>query len=178
MDSSVTAKLASSQRIHDGHFGPFVLIEVGLINLLLSSDVGLEISWDEVPIVVVGDCTNQAHEQLFFSKGSRSDCLDGFFKLWRNVIFRAHRRHFLLEIFNRVYSCSEDEDVVISYLLMDLDVSSVHRSEDQPTVHYELHVAGAWGFSARSWDVLAEFWGGDDELGIRDVIVGQEYYFE
>lgn len=88
-DGSVTAKLASPESIHDGHAVPPGLVGVGFVNFFLSLDVGLEICRNKVPIVVIGDSADQAHEKIFFSKGTDSDGLNRLLQFWRHVFFRT-----------------------------------------------------------------------------------------
>ena len=56
--------------------------------------------------------------------------------------------------------------------MMNLDVGSVHGSQDESSIHDKLHVAGSWGFGSCSGNVLTKFWGGYDDFGIGDIVVG------
>jgi hypothetical protein len=68
----------------------------------------------------------------------------------------------------------EDEDVLVAHLLADLDVGAVERADGQRAVEGELHVAGARGLLAGGGDLLREVGAGNDLLGQRDAVVGQE----
>ena len=69
---------------------------------------------------------------------------------------------------------SEDEDVVVANLLADLNVGTVERADGERAVEGELHVARAGSFFAGGRNLLGEIGGGDDALGERDAVVGQE----
>lgn len=89
IDGAVAAELARSERIHYRHLGPLVLVQVGLIHFLLGSNIGLEVGRNQIPVVVVGNRADQAHQQLLLSEGARSDSLDSLLQLRRDVVFRA-----------------------------------------------------------------------------------------
>ena len=69
--------------------------------------------------------------------------MDDLLELDGHVLLGTGGRHLMLEVLNRLNSGTKDEDVLVAYLLVDLDVGSVHCAEDQSSIHDELHVAGS-----------------------------------
>jgi hypothetical protein len=69
---------------------------------------------------------------------------------------------------------AEDEEVLATDGLGHLDVGAVPGADGECAVEGELHVAGARGLGAGGGDLLGEIGRGDDGLGQRDAVVGQE----
>ena len=69
---------------------------------------------------------------------------------------------------------AEDEDIVRTDRLGDLDVGPVPGADGQGSVEGQLHVAGAAGLLAGRGDLLGQVGGRDDDLGQRNAVVGQE----
>ena len=73
---------------------------------------------------------------------------------------------------------AEEEEVLLARFLGHLDGRAVAGADGQRAVHHELHVAGAAGLIARGGDLVGDVGGGDQALGQRDAVVGQEHDFE
>jgi len=58
LNSSIAAEFACSQSIQNWHFGPFFLIQVSFVNLFLRLDVRLEVWSQQVPVIIVHDCSD------------------------------------------------------------------------------------------------------------------------
>jgi len=115
---------------------------------------------------------------LLLPEHSRPDRLDDLLERRRDVVFGTIRHHLVLQPLDLLHPRSEDEDVLCSHLLEDLDVGSVHRADDESAVHHELHVACPRRLSARSGDVLTQLGRRDDDFCVGDVVVGKEYHLE
>ncbi len=60
-DSAVTTEFSCPQSIQNRHLGPLGFVLIGLVYLLLSGNVRLEISTEQIPIIIVGNSTYQLH---------------------------------------------------------------------------------------------------------------------
>jgi hypothetical protein len=52
-DCTVATELTTTNGVSNGSLGPKLLIAVGFINFLLSLNVGLKVSGQQIPVVVV-----------------------------------------------------------------------------------------------------------------------------
>jgi hypothetical protein len=66
------------------------------------------------------------------------------------------------------------KNVLRADFVADLDVGAVQRADGERAVQRQLHVAGAGGLGAGGGDLLGEVGGGNDQLGVGDVVVGDE----
>src|SRR5215472_2803515 len=73
-------------------------------------------------------------------------------------------------------SQTENEDVIVAYLLPDLNVSAVHRTDDECAIESEFHVARSGGFGPGCRDLFRELGSREDPLRQRDAVVGEEHY--
>mmetsp|Transcript_75616 Transcript_75616/g.180676 ORF Transcript_75616/g.180676 Transcript_75616/m.180676 type:complete len:238 (-) Transcript_75616:1827-2540(-) len=73
-----------------------------------------------------------------------------------------------------IFLASEDEHRIMATFLPDLDVRTIHRSNNQTTIHNELHVGCARGFSSSSGNVLRDVRCGDHHLCRGDTVVRHE----
>ena len=69
---------------------------------------------------------------------------------------------------------AEDEDIVGSDPVADLDIGAVEGSDRQGTIQRQLHVAGPRSFHPGSRDLLREIGGRNYDFGEADVVVWQE----
>ena len=69
---------------------------------------------------------------------------------------------------------AEDRLVLAARQIDDLDVRAVHGAEREGAVHHELHVRSAGGLLAGRGDLLGDFGGRVDKLGVRDAEVRDE----
>ena len=73
---------------------------------------------------------------------------------------------------------AEEEEVLLARFRRHLDRRAVARADRQRAVHHEFHVARAAGFVARRRNLVGDVAGGDQVLGKRDAVLGQEHDFE
>ena len=73
---------------------------------------------------------------------------------------------------------AEQEEILLARLLRHLDGGAVARADRQGAVHHELHVARAAGLVTGGRDLVGDIAGGDQPLGERDVVLGQEQDLE
>lgn len=103
-------------------------------------DVFVEVGSQQILVVVVGDCRDYAHEDLSLSEHPFSDGLEYLLQRRRDVLLRAACAHYLFQLFDLLHSRSENENVLRAHLLINLDIRSIHCSNDQASVHDEFHV--------------------------------------
>ena len=72
----------------------------------------------------------------------------------------------------------EDEDIIITHPVLDLDIGAIQRADGHRPIHGELHVAGARCLHASSRYLLREVGGRDQTLGQTDIVVGQKQQFQ
>ena len=70
--------------------------------------------------------------------------------------------------------CTKDKDVLPPNLLPNLNIGAIQRAQNQPTVQHKLHVARARRLRSRRRNVLRNVAGGNDQLGERHGVVGDE----
>eukprot|EP00976_Prorocentrum_cordatum_P099463 1191851-Prorocentrum_minimum.AAC.2 len=91
-------------------------------------------------------------------------------------------RNLLVAVFddavNLLNRGAEDKALLLADLLPNLNVSTVHGAAEKSAVHGELHVAGAGSLSASGGDLLGEVGPGDELLGGRHVVVGEEDHLQ
>ena len=73
---------------------------------------------------------------------------------------------------------AEEEDVVVSDLLVNFHVRAVERADGHRAVDHELHIARAGGLLARDGDLLGQVRRRDDDLCQRDLIVLHKHDLE
>lgn len=111
-----------------------------IVYVVLTLDVGIEISADQVPIVVVGESGNQFEKNVTLTKFTLANRLDYFLKARGQVFFGRSDRHPVFEFVHLLNSCSEDKNVLFFDFLIDLDVRSIHRTDNKTAIQHELHV--------------------------------------
>src|SRR5215813_10522751 len=79
----------------------------------------------------------------------------------------------LVQLFRRQ---TENENVILANLLSNLNISAVHRADDQRAVEGEFHVAGAGSFGPGGRDLFRELGGWEDPLGQGDAVIREEYH--
>lgn len=163
MDGPITAELGRSQCVQNWFFGPLYLVKVSLVNLchksmnylFLRLDIGLEIMRNEIPVVVVEDCSHQSHQQVLLSEHTTSNSLDCLLQLGRYILLWTHGWHLLLQVIYLLNSCSKNEDVFLAHFFIDFDIGAIHSPNDEPSIHNKLHITGSRCLGACGRDVLA-----------------------
>ena len=145
--------------------------------LFLSPQVGYEIGSDEVPVIIIENSSNKPHQKVLLPESARPNRLNDLLQLSGNVILGTRRAHLMFQCIDFLHSRTKYEDVVLSNFLVDLNVRAIHSSNNETPIHHEFHVASAWSLCSCSRDMLAEVRGRDDNLGVRNVVVGKENYF-
>ncbi len=143
--------------------------------LFLSLNVLNEICTDQVPVIIVGDCRDDFHQDISLSKHALSDNLEDFLQLRRDILVRTGGWHDSFKVIDLFYSCTKDEDILNTYLFVYLYISTIHRSKNQATIHNKLHIWRSWSLSTCSGNMLTDIRCWYDNLCIRYVIVRQEY---
>ena len=106
-------------------------------------DVGVEVSGDQVVVVVVGDGGNELHEDVSFSEFALSDGLDDLLEGLGDIVLGSRSAHVVSHVVDFIDLSSKDEDVFFSDFLEDFYVGSVEGSDDETSVHDEFHVGGS-----------------------------------
>ena len=73
--------------------------------------------------------------------------------------------HGVTSILHFLHVLSEDEHVFHANFLGDLNIGTVHSTDDKAAIHYKLHIGGTRSFCACSRDMLRQ-------LGCRDNYLG------
>ena len=84
-DGTVTRELAGLSETLNGHLGPFVVVSVGLITLVLGVDVGVEIEAHDVLITSVGHVFDDWLHDGNISEESISDSLEDLSESSSNI---------------------------------------------------------------------------------------------
>src|SRR5262252_7083745 len=71
---------------------------------------------------------------------------------------------------------TKNENIIVAYLLSDLNVGAVHGADDERTVESEFHVARSGSFGPGCRDLFRELGGREDPLSQRDTVVSEEHY--
>ncbi len=176
MDGAVAGELVHAGGIEDGHFGPAAFVGVGLGDFLLRVAVGAEVGEAEVGVAAFEEAALEGAERAGFVGGEvvGADPIDDGAQFLIGLIVGEGAVAAGPECLDLVDGEAEDEDVVGADFLEDFDVGAVEGADGERAVEGELHVAGAGGFLARGGDLLGDIGGGDDALGERDAVVGEE----
>ena len=73
---------------------------------------------------------------------------------------------------------AEQEEVLFAGFFRHLDRGAVARADRQCAIHHEFHVAGAAGLVAGGRDLVRDIGRGDQPLGQRNAVIGQEHHLE
>ena len=111
--------------------------------LFLSPQVGYEISSDEVPVIIIENSSNKPHQKVLLPESARPYRLNDLLQLSRNVILGTRRAHLMFQSINFLHSRTKYENVFLSNFLVDLNVSAIHSSNNETSIHHKLHVACA-----------------------------------
>ena len=149
------------------HAVPGLLVGIGLDHLLTDSVVVRIIGEDHVRVVV--DHVGGQFGELI-AVDATVDELDDVLDVVvvHEVLTRLIAR---LQGGDLVGGHTEDEDVVFTDLLEDLDIGAVHGAEGDSTVDHELHVTGTGGLRTCQRDLLGDVGGGHEVLGHGDTVV-------
>ena len=171
LDCSVTAEFTCTQRVKDRHLGPLLLVFVCLVHHLLGCNVWLEISTHQICIIVVCYSSHQLHQQLLLTESTCSDGLDDLLQLSRNIFLGSHSGHFMPQLLNFLNPSAKDKDVILTNFLINLNISSIHSSKNQTSIHNKLHIASSRSLCSCSRDMLTQLRSRYNDLCIRHIIV-------
>ena len=76
--------------------------------------------------------------------------------------------------FNFGIGDTEQEEVILTNALSDFNVRTIEGTDDQATIHLELHVGSTGGFGARGGDVLRKFRRRDQRFSQGNVVIRDE----
>lgn len=172
---------------------PLGTIQVSLVNHRQRVDVRVEVLGEEV-IVVLADGVQQP-EMSCVSKQVARRKIPRYSRLVNGTVAKASSRDLaqrtrqvrrlllnrhgvirvlVAQILHRGRQMTEEEHVLLSDLLRDLDIRTVNRPEQQPAIQTELHVRSPRGLRTSRTDMLADIRGGDEELREADAVVRDE----
>mmetsp|Transcript_1100 Transcript_1100/g.3068 ORF Transcript_1100/g.3068 Transcript_1100/m.3068 type:complete len:926 (+) Transcript_1100:706-3483(+) len=172
-DGAVGRELARAGRVHDGAARPLRLVLVAAVHLGLRVQVAGKVVGQQEPVVADLHVVHAVHQGLEVLLVAKHAALDVRHQLVPAGV-RLERLAVLAQLVDLLGLDAKDEALLHARLLRDLDVGAVPGADDEAAVHLELHVGGARRLGAGSGDVLRQLRAGDDGLGERDVVVGQE----
>ena len=120
----------------------------------LAFNVGVKISTNKIPIVVVGECGDKFHQKVAFAEFTLSDWLDNFLQRCREIFLRRCDWHCVLKFVHFLHPATKDEYVLLPHLLVNLNICSIHCSDDEWSIQHKFHVAGAWSFCSGQRNML------------------------
>ena len=128
-------------------------------------EVAVEVVADQVVVISIDQVVDQVNECLgVATKGSTFDGLINTTKSASDVAAIACP-HCVTSIFHFLHVLSEDEHVFHANLLGDLNISTVHSTDDKAAIHHKLHIGGTRSFCACSRDMLRQLGSRDNNLG-------------
>mmetsp|Transcript_36390 Transcript_36390/g.74689 ORF Transcript_36390/g.74689 Transcript_36390/m.74689 type:complete len:855 (+) Transcript_36390:63-2627(+) len=171
LDGAVGGEEPHTSDRHQALLGPLLLVLVRLVHSVMAFQVGGEISGKEVAILAV---LNGIQHRLEVNGVSELSGADHVAHVLEASVPACTLLHAAGSISDLRALEAEDEDVLLANVLLDLDVGTVVGADDDAAVHHELHVGRARRLSSRRGDVLRDVVGGDDDLGVSDLVVGDE----
>ena len=152
-NGSVTTKLAWFGNTDDCHLTPLFIISVCVVCLVLSLYVRVEI---EAGDIMISSITKRVNDWMNHGNITEESTLNGFENLSKsrsNISSLALIKFFSYPI-DSLNPLSKNKHIVFSNLFGDLDIGSIHCSDDKASIHNELHVRGSWCLRSSCRDVL------------------------
>ena len=124
----------------DGHTAPLVLVLVSGIHAVLGLQVAVEVMRDQVLISTIDQSIDQMDEGL--SVATKGSALDGLIHAAQALsdVATITLVHSTLCFGNLLDIFAKDEHVLDADLLGDLHIGSIHGTDNQASIHDELHV--------------------------------------
>ena len=176
-NGTVRTELARLGDTDDGHLVPLALISVGGIDAILSINVRVEVEAGDVVIATVSQLVKDGVNNISVTEEAGLDGVEDSLQSTTDIVSLA-LVNLLTDAVNAIDALTENEHVLLTNLFGDLDVGTIHGTNNEATVHDELHVGRARCLSTSGRDVLGQLSGGNDDLGGTDVVVGQENNLE
>ena len=170
LDRAVCGEDACVCDVCKGHLLPLHSIPVALGGVSLSLLVGIEVGQSHVRILSLERVGDLRELLAVDAACQRVNCISdngiGVVNVDRSVV-RLGGVHL-------VNVHTEDDDVGVAHLLVDLNVCAVHGAEGNGAVYHQLHVAGARSLGACEGDLLGDLGGGHELLGEGYAVVLEE----
>ena len=124
----------------DGHTAPLVLVFISCVHALLGLQIAVEVVGNQVLISSIDQSVDQVDEGLSVAtKGSTLDGLIHAAQALSNVATVA-LVHCTLCLGDFLDIFAKDKHVLDTDLLGDLHIGSIHGTDNQASIHDELHV--------------------------------------
>src|SRR5882762_2179799 len=175
-NTAVAREVAHVQAIDDRFVAPFVFQQVQGVNLILRKGIRGKVREHQEGFAVAQRAADHRFRIIRTSRReeSRLDEFQGALEFGVGVEFapglvvRAPRR----DLFRRK---PENEHVLRSDMVADLDIGSVQRADGQRSVQRQLHIAGTRRLHTGRGNLLRQVRRRHDSLRERDVVVRQEH---
>ena len=138
-DSSIGRELSRFGNTDDGHLSPLSIVTISSVDCVLSVDVAIEVKAGDVVVTTVRQVVEDWVNDASISEEAGLDSVEHSLQSATNVVSLSIP-HGLSAFRNSGDSLSEDEHVLFSEFFGNLDVGTVHGTDDESTVHDELHV--------------------------------------
>lgn len=160
----------------DCHLVPLLLVLVDSLRLVALVQVRVEVKASAIEVISTQNSINHPIHLRQVTKVSMSNGIKHFLQPRPTVVPLSvfHLSAPDVYIINRP---AKNEHVFLSNLLCDLNICSVHCSNDESSIHNELHVASSWSLGSSSGDMLTQLSSRNDDLSVRHVIVGHKDHF-
>jgi len=172
-NSSIRRELAGLGNTDDGHFGPLSVVAIGLVNAILGIDVTIEIEAGDIVITAILQMVEDWMHDVSVTEEAGLDGVENSLQSTADVV-SSTLVHFLLASLNTLNILTKDEHVLLSNLLCDLDICTIHGTNNEATVHDELHIRSTRCFSTSRRNMLRKLRSWNDDLSGRNVVVWQE----
>ena len=98
---------------------------------------------DQVVVISVDQVVDQVNEGLGVS--TEGSTFDGLINTTKSAsdITAITRPHCVTSILHLLHVLTEDEHVLYANLLSDLNVGTIHSTDDKAAIHHELHIGGS-----------------------------------
>ena len=177
LDCTVGTELAHPQSSQNWHLGPALFILVGFVYSLLGLEIVLEVSTNQIEVFGLMYPVDDLQEIFILSECPILDVVEHFLQLiaYDNPLALLIQFSNFQDLLRRG---SKHEHVFFADFLGNLYVCSVHRADDDGSIHHVLHVARAARLQSGRRDVLWHVSCGDYFLGRAYVVVGNEDHFQ
>lgn len=172
-DGSIRGELAGFDDTKNSHLIPFLYVFVDCVNSFLGIDVGVEIEASNVVIATVSQVIKNGVNNLSVTEEARLNSIENTSKSATNVASLAFSKLFS-DPLDTGDSFTEDEHIFFTNFLSDLNIGTVHSSNDERSIHDKFHVGSTRSLGTSGGNMLGNFRGWDNNLSRRYVVVGQE----
>jgi len=172
-NGSIRRELTRLGNTNDGHFSPLSVVTVSLVNTLLGFDVAVEIEAGDIVITTVLQMVQNWVHDLSITEEAGLDGVENSLQSATDVVSLT-LIHLLLASPDTLNILTKDEHVLLTDLLCDLDICTIHGTNNEATIHDELHVRSTGSLCTCGRDMLGELGSWNDDLSRRNVVVWKE----